>query len=69
MRTVNEIKADFAIKLDQTASKQSSNSKLMDVFLAELGCLKRIVAGFGLSSSDGEDVLQDVSIKVLKQSG
>ena len=41
----------------------------MDVFYAELGRLKRIAAGFGLSASDGEDVLQDVSIKVLERSG
>jgi RNA polymerase sigma-70 factor (ECF subfamily) len=69
MRTVNETNAGFAEKLNQAAGKQSSNSKLMNIFLTELGRLKRIVAGFGLSSSDGEDVLQDVSIQALKQSG
>jgi RNA polymerase sigma factor (sigma-70 family) len=41
----------------------------MDVFLAELWRLKRIIAGMGLNASDGEDVLQDVSIRVLKQPG
>ncbi len=64
---MNEINVDVAAKLDQTAGQQTSNSKL-DIFIAELGRLKRIVAGFGLSSSDGEDVLQDVSIKALKES-
>jgi len=68
MQTVNETNPDFAVKFDQTAGEKAAESKL-DVFLAELGRLNRIVAGFGLSSSDGEDVLQDVSIKVLERSG
>ncbi len=66
---MSEINTDFAAKLNKAACEQPSESKLMDVFLAEFGCLKRIIAGFGLSASDGEDVLQDVSIKALKQSG
>jgi RNA polymerase sigma-70 factor (ECF subfamily) len=65
---VNEINPDFTVELDQTTVQQKSNSKL-DIFFAELGHLKRIVAGFGLSTSDGEDVLQDVSIKALERSG
>ena len=65
---MNETNPDFAVKFDQTAGEKAAESKL-DVFLAELGRLNRIVAGFGLSSSDGEDVLQDVSIKVLERSG
>jgi RNA polymerase sigma-70 factor (ECF subfamily) len=68
MQTVNEINPDFTVKLDKSTSKQTSNSKL-NIFFAEIGRLKRIVAGFGLSSSDGEDVLQDVSIKALERSG
>ena len=69
MRTVNGINADIEIRLKQTAGEKSSKLKLMDVFYSELGHLKRIAAGFGLSASDGEDVLQDVSIKVLERSG
>ena len=65
---MKEINPDFAAKFDQKAGEKAAESKL-DVFLAELGRLKRIVAGFGLSSSDGEDVLQDVSVKVLERSG
>ena len=65
---MNEINPDFAAKAGQAASEQSSKSNL-DIFLAELGRLKRIVAGFGLSASDREDALQDVSIQALKQSG
>ncbi len=68
MQSAKEINPDLALKLDQTAVENSVESKL-DVFLAELGRLKRIIAGFGLSAQDGEDVLQDVSIKALKQSG
>ena len=69
MRTVNGKNADIEIRLKQTAGEKSSKLKLMDVFYAELGRLKRIAAGFGLSASDGEDVLQDVSIKALERSG
>ena len=66
---MNGINADIEIRWKQTAGEKSSKLKLMDVFYAELGRLKRIAAGFGLSASDGEDVLQDVSIKVLERSG
>jgi len=68
MQTVNEMNSDFAADAYQAAGEQSSKQKL-DIFLAELGRLKRIVAGLGLSAQDGEDVLQDVSIQALKQSG
>jgi RNA polymerase sigma-70 factor (ECF subfamily) len=64
---VNEISVDFAIEMDHTANERLPESSLMDVFSAELGRLKRIIAGMGLSASDSEDVLQDVSIKALKQ--
>jgi len=66
-REVNEISADFAVEMDHAASERLPESSLMDVFTAELWRLKRIIAGMGLSASDGEDVLQDVSIKALKQ--
>jgi RNA polymerase sigma factor (sigma-70 family) len=39
----------------------------MDVFTAESGRLKRIIAAIGLAVTDGEDVLQDVSIKVMQR--
>lgn len=64
---MNEINPDFAVKTGHKAGEQSAKSNL-DIFLAELGHLKRIVAGFGLNASDGEDVLQDVSIQALKHS-
>ncbi len=69
MQTVNEINSDFTAQTYQAAGERSSESNFVDVFLAELGRLKRIVAGLGLSAQDGEDVLQDVSIQALKQSG
>ena len=64
---MDQISADLTIELNHKAGELLSESSLMDVFTAELGHLKRIVAGMGLSASDGEDVLQDVSIRALKQ--
>jgi RNA polymerase sigma factor (sigma-70 family) len=53
--------------MDHAANERLPESSLMDVFSAEIGRLKRIIAGMGLSASDAEDVLQDVSIRALKQ--
>lgn len=69
MQAVNETNADFATDVNQAADVRPSKSNLTDVFLKELVCLKRIIAGMGLSASDSEDVLQDVSIKAMKQTG
>jgi len=41
-------------------------SPLLGVFLRERDRLRRIAAGMGMDSADAEDVLQDVSIQVLK---
>lgn len=59
--------ADFAKQADQAANELSAGSSLTDVFLAERERLRRIVAGMGLSASDGEDALQDVSIQALQR--
>ncbi len=73
---MNEKNADFEAVLGapngeagQAASEWSSDINFVDIFLAELGPLKRIVAGMGLSASDAEDILQDVSIRALEQPG
>ena len=66
---MNEINADFAAEANQAPSERSSESNFVDIFLAELGRLKRIVAGMGLSAADGEDVLQDVSMQALRRAG
>jgi RNA polymerase sigma factor (sigma-70 family) len=66
-KEVNEISIDFAVEIDHATSERLPKSSLIDVFSVEIGRLKRIIAGMGLSASDGEDVLQDVSIKALKQ--
>ena len=66
---MNEKNADFVAEADQPASKRSSESSFVDIFIAELGRLKRIIAGMGLSASDAEDVLQDVSIQALRRAG
>ena len=66
---MNETHADLAAEVNPAAGGESSGFNPMEVFTAEIGRLKRIVAGMGLDASDGEDVLQDVSIRALKQTG
>ena len=66
---MNEINPDFSAETDQAASERSSEANFVDIFFAEMGRLKRIIAGMGLSASDAEDILQDVSIRALKQPG
>lgn len=65
---MDKISGDLTIELNHTAGESLSESSLMEVFSAELWRLKRIIAGMGLGASDGQDVLQDVSIRALKQS-
>lgn len=65
MPAMNQINAGFMTEKDYVTGEQSSISGL-EIFLAELGHLKRIVAGFGLNMHDSEDVLQDVSIQAIK---
>jgi len=66
---VNEKNADLEAEASQTAGKRSSESSFVDIFIAELGRFKRIIAGMGLNASDAEDVLQDVSIQALRRAG
>ena len=66
---MNEINPDFSAEVDQAASEWSSGANFVDIFFAEMGRLKRIIAGMGLSASDAEDILQDVSIRAMKQPG
>jgi RNA polymerase sigma factor (sigma-70 family) len=77
----NIINADLTVEMEHAASEPlpewdpisrkdceiGTQSNLLDVFSAELGLLKRIIAGMGLNASDSEDALQDVSIRALKQ--
>lgn len=63
---MNTISADFTVEMDHPANERLQELRLMDVFSAEFECLKRIIAGMGLNAPDGEDVLQDVSLKALK---
>jgi len=64
---LNKISPDFTVGMSHTTSERLTESNLMDIFSAEFGHLKRIIAGMGLKTSDGEDVLQDVFIRALKQ--
>lgn len=63
---MNGTHGELTAEINPTADEKLSAPGLIDVFTAELGRLKRIVAGMGLNTSDGEDVLQDVSIRALK---
>lgn len=65
---MNKTHAGLVQEVNLSAGEESTQSGVMDVFTAELGRLKRIVAGMGLNASNGEDVMQDVSIRALKQS-
>jgi DNA-directed RNA polymerase specialized sigma24 family protein len=42
---------------------------LLSVFLRERERLRRIAAGLGMDRADADDVLQDVSVQVLKHTG
>ena len=71
---MDNMSADFAVEMDHANNEHLSESNglghptdLLHVFSTEILRLKRIIAGMGLDSSDGEDVLQDVSIRALKQ--
>ena len=41
----------------------------LEIFLGELGRLKRLVAGMGISATQGEDVIHDVFIELWKKPG
>jgi len=49
--------------------RRATETALLQVFLRERECLKRVAAGMGIDSASVEDVLQDVSIQVLKYTG
>ena len=73
---MNEKNADFEAVLgtpagegDQAAGERSSEANFVGIFFAEIGRLKRIIAGMGLGASDAGDVLQDVSIQALRRAG
>jgi RNA polymerase sigma factor (sigma-70 family) len=67
-KKLNEIIVDFAILEDYPAIDRILELNIVEIFMAELGRFKRIIAGMGLNPADGEDVIQDVSIKALKPS-
>lgn len=65
---MNETDSDFAGETDHAAGERSSQSGFFEIFIAERDRLRRIVAGMGLGPADVEDVLQDVSIRVMRRS-
>ena len=71
---MDNMSADFAVEMDHANNEclpepngPGHPTDLLAVFSSKLPQLKRIIAGMGLSASDSEDVLQEVSIRVLKQ--
>ena len=69
MRAVNQTITDFATGANQTIDQQLPRLSLTEVLFAEQGRLKRIIAGMGLSTSDGDDVLQDAAVRAMNHSG
>jgi RNA polymerase sigma-70 factor (ECF subfamily) len=49
--------------------RRPPESPLLGVFLRERERLRRIAAGLGMDRADADDVLQDVSVQVLKHTG
>lgn len=54
---------------DAGPESRKPSPRLVEVFLRERERLRRVAAGMGLDRADAEDVLQDVSIKVLRYEG
>ncbi len=53
----------------QGTQRRPSEPRSLTVFLAERDRLRRIAAGMGMKGADIDDVLQDVSVQVLKHAG
>ena len=51
---VNEIIVDFTVLENLPADEKILELNLVDIFLTELGKLKRIIAGMGLGAADSE---------------
>ena len=66
---MSDVNADSAGEQGLADGGKSSRSRFTEIFLAELGRLKRIVAGMGFAGPDGEDILQDVSVQALRRAG
>jgi len=67
MSDVNGGQAGFVERTRQEGA-QPAGSSLFKVFLQEQNRLRRVAAGMGMAGADIDDVLQDVSVQVLKQS-
>jgi len=68
MCTVQDRNRDFAGDAGLTG-RRTRETPLLKVFLRERECLRRVAAGMGMDNANVEDVLQDVSIQVLKYAG
>jgi RNA polymerase sigma-70 factor (ECF subfamily) len=68
MCTVQDRNRDFGGDAGPMGPR-AQESPLLRVFLHQRECLRRIAAGMGMDSANVEDVLQDVSVQVLKYAG
>ena len=66
---MNDVNQGLVGDNDYRMADHSSESPLFDIYLEKFTRLKRIAAGMGLGTSDIEDVLQDVSIRVMENAG
>jgi RNA polymerase sigma factor (sigma-70 family) len=51
---------------DPATGDQAATPSLADLFVGQMGQLKRVVAGMGVAAVDAEDVLQDVFVAASK---
>jgi RNA polymerase sigma factor (sigma-70 family) len=67
-RTVEDAGTSSTAETHRT-QRRPSEPRFLTVFLAERDRLRRIAAGMGMNGADIDDVLQDVSVQVLKHAG
>lgn len=65
---MNEISAAIGLEIEYETSSEAMDLNLVEIYLAQQGRLRRIVAGMGLNAADIDDVLQDVSVKAMQNS-
>jgi len=65
---VSEIFAEIELETEYDMSGEPMDLNLLEIFMAQQNRLMRIVGGMGMNAADVEDVLQEVSIKVMQNS-
>ena len=65
--TLQKKEFDYSKQVADEGTVPAHQACLMDVFRKELPQLKYIIAGMGFCRADAEDIIQDVSLEVLKR--